>query len=41
VIFLEDIKDDNIDGINQNLISRYEDFQAHTYNTFKKTLYNE
>ena len=39
--YLEDLRDSNIDGTNQNQISRCEDFQAHTYNTLKKTLYNE
>ena len=39
--YLEDLRDGNVDGTNQNQISRCEDFQAHTYNTLKKTLYNE
>lgn len=39
--YLEDLKDNNVDGMNKNQISRCEDFQAHTYNTLKKTLYNE
>jgi len=39
--FLEDLKDDNVDNNNKLLITRCEDFQKHTYNTIKKTLYNE
>jgi hypothetical protein len=31
--YLEDLKDNNVDGINKNQISRCDDFQAHTYNT--------
>jgi len=40
--YLEDLKD-NQDDFNNNkpLIKRCEDFQKHTYNTIKKTLYNE
>jgi len=39
--FLEDLKDDNVDGVNQNQISRCEEFQKYTYEIFKNTLYNE
>jgi len=39
--FLEDLKDDNMDGGNQNQISRCEEFQKYTCDTFKNTLYNE
>jgi hypothetical protein len=39
--FLEDLKDDNVDGGNQNQISRCEEFQKYTYEIFKNTLYNE
>jgi translation initiation factor 2B subunit (eIF-2B alpha/beta/delta family) len=38
--FIEDLKDDT-DNDNKKLIQRCEEFQKHTYNTFKKTLYNE
>ena len=41
VNFLEDLKDDNGDGINQNQISRCVEFQKYTYDIFKNTLYNE
>ena len=41
VNFLEDLKDDNDDGINQNQIARCEEFQKYTYSIFKNTLYNE
>ena len=38
--YLEDLKDDDIND-NKLMITRCEDFQKHTYNTIKKTLYNE
>ncbi len=38
--FVEELKDSE-DNIDKNLIKRCEDFQKNTYNTFKKTLYNE
>jgi hypothetical protein len=38
--FIEDLKDDT-DNDNKKLIQRCEEFQKHTYNTFKKKLYNE
>ena len=38
--YVEELKD-NYDNTNKNLIKRCEDFQKNTYNTFKKTLYNE
>jgi hypothetical protein len=37
--YIQDLRDDESD--NKNLIKRCEDFQKHTYNTLKKTLYNE
>ena len=38
--YLETLKDD-IDNDNKLMITRCEDFQKHTYDTIKKTLYNE
>jgi len=38
--YVEDLKD-NQDNLNENQVQRCEEFQKHTYNTFKKTLYNE
>ena len=38
--YVEELKD-NEDNTDKNLIKRCEDFQKNTYNTFKKTLYNE
>jgi len=38
--YIEDLKDDEA-NININLIKRCDEFQKLTYNTFKKTLYNE
>ena len=38
--YVEDLKD-NEDNSNANLVQRCEEFQKHTYNTFKKTLYHE
>jgi hypothetical protein len=38
---LEDLKDENVDGSNLNQITRCEEFQKYTYDTMKKTLYNE
>ena len=37
--YVEDLRDDL--ETNKNQISRCEDFQKYTYNTIKKTLYNE
>jgi len=37
--YLEDLKDD--EEIDKNIIKRCENFQKHTYDTIKKTLYNE
>jgi len=37
--YLEDLKDN--EEIDKNVIKRCENFQKHTYNTIKKTLYNE
>lgn len=39
VDYVEDLRDDEIDRKAE--ISRCEDFQKYTYNTIKKTLYNE
>ena len=39
--YLEDLKDDEDNNNNNILIKRCEDFQKITYNTLKKTLYNE
>jgi uncharacterized C2H2 Zn-finger protein len=39
--YLEDLRDDNLDGSNLNQIARCEEFQKYTYDTIKKTLYNE
>jgi len=38
---LEELRDDNEEENNKALIKRYEDFQKLTYDTIKKTLYNE
>ena len=37
--YLEDLKDEDVNNSTQ--IARCEEFQKHTYNTLKKTLYNE
>lgn len=34
--FLEDLRDENVDGMNLNQITRCEYFQKYIYNTFKK-----
>jgi hypothetical protein len=39
--FIQDLKEENEENINLKLIQRYEDFKKMTYNTIKKTLYNE
>ena len=39
--YLEDLKDENVCGSNLNQITRCEEFQKYTYDTMKKTLYNE
>ena len=39
--FVQDLKEDDDFNNNKLLIERAEDFQKYTYNTIKKTLYNE
>ena len=39
--YIQDLKEDNDYNNNKPLIKRAEDFQKYTYNTIKKTLYNE
>jgi len=39
--YLEELKDENEGGSNLNQIARCEEFQKYTYDTMKKTLYNE
>jgi hypothetical protein len=38
--YIDELKDEEY-NVNKNLIKRCDDFQKNTYNTFKKTLYNE
>ena len=39
--FVQNLKEDDDFNNNKLLIKRPEDFQKYTYNTIKKTLYNE